>query len=329
MKPAEKTLLYRELAKLTQADFHLDRSLTLLLSQKTSPVRRTFLEGVKRGLSEGMGLAESIRVHNQELVSGLELALIEAGERSGRIADAFHHLARYYASADAAGRQMRGAMIYPLILLHLAVILPEIPSAIVATEGPGFVAGVMFWLITLWVVLAGVFFLWRWLTKKALDSAKVDVWLNRVPWIGKARRHWALARFCQVFHAGLLAALSMSEICRLAGAASQSGSLKAAAEKAATSIEEGERLSLSLAETGAFDPLFINSIATAEEVGRLDDELARWNTAETLSASEAMERAALWLPKIGYALVAGFVVYRIIAMVQGYYGQVLHLMDGL
>lgn len=328
MKNAEKTLLYRELAKLTQADFHLDRSLTLLLSQKISPARRSYLEGVKRGLAEGMGLAESVRAYNQESVTGLELALIESGERSGKLSASFNHLARYFASADGAARKMRGAMIYPLILLHLAVILPEIPSAILG--GGGFFTRVSLWMILLWSVLAGIFFLWRWLSQKALHSPSIDRWLNRVFWIGPARRHWAMARFCQVFHAGLLAGLRMSEICRLAGDASQSGGIREAGESAAVLIEtEGERLSLALADAQAFDGLFINAIATAEEVGRLDDEMARWTTAETLSAAESMERASLWLPKIGYGIVVVFVVYRIFGMVQGYYSEVLRISDSL
>ncbi len=329
MKPAEKAILYRELAKLTQADFHLDRSLTLLLSQKIPPDRRAYLEGMKRGLAEGKSLAESVRDHNSALVAGLELALIEAGERSGRLSSAFNHLARYYAAADGAARQMRGAMIYPLILLHLAILLPEIPSAIVATEGPGFFTRVVLWFGGLWLVLAGLYFLWRWLTRRATESARADVWVNRVPWIGAARRHWALARFCQVFHAGLLAGLRMSAICRLAGDASQSGQLKTGAEEAAASVEDGDTLALAMAGTGAFDPLFVNAVATAEEVGRMDEEMGRWTTAETLNAAQAMERASLWLPKMGYGLIVVFVVYRIISMVAGYYGGMLRHLEGL
>ncbi len=330
MKSAEKTALYRELAKLTQADFHLDRSLTLLLSQKSSPGRRAYLEGMQRGLTEGKSLAESIQEYNQKLVTSLEMALIEAGERSGKLNAAFNHLARYFASADGAARQMRGAMIYPMVLLHLAIVLPEIPTAFVATDGPGFFSRVLLWFVLLWVVLVATYFLWQWLTQKALDSAQVDRALNRLPWIGPARRHWAMARFCQVFHAGLLAALRMSAICRLAGEASQSGSLKKAAFAAAELIEaEGEPLSTSLAQEEGFDPLFLNALATAEEVGQLDEEMARCASAETLSAAEAMERAALWLPKIGYAIVVLFVVSRIVTMLQGYYGGMLRHLDSL
>lgn len=330
MKPAEKTALYRELAKLTQADFHLDRSLELLLSQKSSPGRRAYLEGLQKGLAEGRGLAESLRTQNGQLISGLEIALTEAGERSGKLSAAFNHLARYFASEEGARRQMRQAMIYPLILLHLAIVLPEIPTALTATEGPGFATRILIMVGILWAGLAVLAALWGWLVRQAPLSPSIDACLGRVPWIGKARRHWALARFCQVFHAGLLAALRMSEICRLAGEASQSARIRHGAAQAAETIkEQGEKLSLALAETGAFPSPFVNAVATAEEVGKLDEEMARWNTAETVSAAEAMERAAQWLPKAGYALVVGFVMYRIFTMVQGYYGSIRQHLDAL
>lgn len=330
MNAAEKSSLYRELAKLTQADFHLDRSLQLLLSQKRAPGRRVFLEGVQKGLDEGKGLTESIRTYNQELVSPLELTLIEAGEKSGRLSPAFHHLAHYFASADNAEKQMRGAMVYPLILLHLAIILPELPTAVVSAQRSEIFLRLALWIGLLWVGLIGLSFLARWLSKKAQTSATLDTQLNRIPWIGPARQHWAMARFTQVFHAGLLAALRMSEISRLAGDASQSGRLKQGGYQAAELIEaNGESLSLALADSQVFDPHFINSVATAEEVGKLDDEMARWTATETANAEDAMGRASVWLPKICYGLVVGFVAYRIISMLLSYYGEVLKIMDRL
>lgn len=323
MKHSEKATLYRELAKLTDADFHLDRSLTFLLGQKPAPEKRAFLEGVKRGLESGESIAESIKNHNAGLVGGLEIALVEAGERSGKMANAFNHLARYFSAMDGAKRQASNALIYPLILLHLAIFLPELPALIVAQEEDHPMRRIVLALIGLWVVIFAGAFLWRWLTQKASESAAVDVWLNRVPFLGVARQHWALARFTQVSHACLLATINMSEMVRLSGHASQSGVIKQASEVAADRIVEGEPLSLALAETGDFPAEFVHAIATAEEIGRLDEEMARWTAAETLMANEAITRASLWLPKIGYALVALFTAYRIIMMVQGIYSGML------
>lgn len=323
MRHRDKATLYRELAKLTDASMHLDRSLDILLAQKGHPLRSLFLLGLKRGLAEGMGLAEAAKKHNARLVSGLELALIEAGESSGKLGMGFNHLARYFAAMDGAQQKGRQAMIYPLILAHLAVLLPELPALIVTQEGDHPGRRILLGLALLWLLLFGGLALWRWVSDRAAVSSSVDTWLNRVPLLGAARRHWALARFCQVAHACLLAALNMAVTVRLAGQASQSGSLMASAEEAAEAVLRGEPLGESLAEGGGFDAGFVHAIATAEEVGKIDEEMARWSTAETLAAHEAVDRAAQWLPKAGYAVVVVFVAYRIISMMQGIYSGML------
>lgn len=319
----DKATLYRELAKLTDAALHLDRSLDLLLAQSSHRVRHRYLEGLKRGLTEGMSLAESVKMHNAELVTGLELALIEAGERSGKLAMSFNHLARYFAAMDGAGEKARQAMIYPFILAHLAVLLPELPALVVAQENDHPVHRIIIGLVILWALIFGGLLIWRWLTARAITSPAVDAWLGRLPFIGPARQHWALARFCQVSHACLLAALNMSESVRLAGRASQSGALLQASAIAAEQLTEGETLGDALLEGGGFEVDFANSIATAEEVGKIDEEMARWSTGETLAAHDAIDRAAQWLPKIGHAVVVLFVAWRIISMMQGIYGGMM------
>lgn len=330
MRRAEKAELFRELAKLVGSDFHLDRALQLLLGQKAGPGRQAWLAALQRGLGEGLGVAESLRVHGGAVADGLEIALLAAGERSGRLAPAFEHLARYHASAAEAAAKARGALIYPLLLLHVAIVLPEIPNALqVETGVAGFAAGVLLRLGLLWGTLLGVGLLWRWASQRAAEQACLDRLLGRLPLLGAPRRHWALARFCQVFHAGLLAALRPSDCCRLAGEAAQSGALRAGAEIAARRVETGEPLAeaLAAATATAFDPLLVNAVATAEAAGGLDDEMRHWAQAESLRAAEAVERAAVWLPRVGYALVVAYVVWRIFGLMLGYFAGFSRLLD--
>ena len=60
-----------------------------------------------------------------------------------------------------------------------------------------------------------------------------------------------------------------------------------------------------------------------EAVGGLDEEMGRWARAESLRADEAMDRVAIWLPRLGYALVVGYVVWRIFRLMLGYFAVVL------
>ncbi len=328
MKASEKAVLYQDLAKLTTAAFHLDRSLVLLLGQPAGHGRRAYLKGLQQGLQEGLGLADSIQKHNAQLATGLEISLIEAGERSGQLAEGFQHLANYFQAMETARKQARQAMIYPLVLLHLAILLPQLPAAITAPEGSSPWPRAFMAIGLLWVVLFLGGSLWRWLSEQAASSAALDAALNQIPLIGSARKHWALARFTQVFHAGLLAAFRISETVRLAGEASQSGQLRAGALAAEQGIEEGDTLSLALAGRAGFPPLFVQSLVIAEESGMLDQEMARWARLEKMEASAAVERAANWLPKIGYGLVVLFVVWQIFAMMQGYFGTLNQLLEG-
>lgn len=323
---AEKAMLYREMAKLIGADFHVDRAVALLLGQQPGGGKKAYLEGLQRGLERGAGVAAALKAENASLISELEIALVEAGESSGKLAQPFEHLARYFAAVDAGVRQAKNAMIYPLILAHLGLLLPAIPGVILGAEGSG-IGGVLVKVLVLWAVIGMVGFVWNGLSKKAVSNASVDAMLNRLPLLGPVRQHWALARFTQVFHAGLLAAMRMTHITRMAGNASQSGTYREGAERAVIHLEEGAPLAEALRTSQSFPRMFVDSIATAEEAGSVDGEMLRWAQAEGDLASEATQRASLWLPKVGYALVVLYVAWQIISTVQGIYAPMFELLE--
>lgn len=331
MNLSEKASLYRELAKLTGAAFHLDRSLDLLLGQKPSHARRAWLEGLKTGLGQGMSVAEAVERHNAAFSSGLETTLISSGERSGRLPDAFGHLARYFDAWQLGLRQMRSALVYPFVLAHLALVLPELPAIVTAsmqgTESPVrrlIITVLVFWLIVLLGIMG-----WRWLSRRGTASAEIERWLWQIPLVGSVRRHWALARFCQVFHACLLAGMRMTECMLLSGEASRSGVLRRAAEDAAKKIMAGEMIGGAMADVHGFPLVFVHSVSTAEEAGTLDREMNSWAASEMIEAQESLQRATAWLPKIFYAGVVVYVVYRVLGMMTGYFGDIARQIEAL
>lgn len=332
LKISEKASLYRELAKLAGASFHLDRTLNLLLAQHPSHARRAWLLGLKQGLEAGESVGQAIAARNAALADGIEMALISAGEASGRLADAFGHLARYFEAWDIGLRQMRVAMIYPLVLTHLGVTLPELP-AIVRASMEGSEAHparqLMLTLILLWLAMGLAALLWRWLSRRGVQSAAVERWLYCVPFIGAVRRHWALARFSQVFHACLLAGMSMTECMRLSGEASHSGVLHQAAQDAARKIASGEMIGGAMADVHGFPTSFVHTVSTAEEAGTLDREMNSWAASEMIEAQESLQRASTWLPKVFYAVATLYVAGRIIQTAAGSYGEIGRQFQGL
>jgi type IV pilus assembly protein PilC len=169
---------------------------------------------------------------------------------------------------------------------------------------------------------------WKALSKRAQASPGTDRTLSRLPLLGPMRQHWALARFTQVAHSSLLAAIRPQEWVRLAGAASGSGQFLAGTQTAATLIADGQPIASSLRIGGGFPKYFIDSLDTAEETGTLDHEINRWAQLEADQARESMDRVAAWLPKVLYAIIALYVAARIISMMTAIYAPLLNEANG-
>ena len=319
--------MYHEFARLFGAAFPMDKSVDMLLGQKPTAHRREFLEGLKQGIAGQLGFSESVRTYNHRLASGLELTLIESGERSGRLAETCEHLAHYFETWEKGRVAARNAMIYPLVLMHLGVIVPEFFKHVTAgIEGNETNLGAaIFWrLLIFWALLFGSRFLWKTLSRMAVKSASVDRLLNLLPLIGSVRRHWALARFCQVFNSGLLASMRISECLRMAGEASQSGILLEGSHSVAANVDMGRTLTESFEFPRSFDRTFVTSIATAEAAGGLDTEMGRWASAETEAAAQAQKSAAELYPKALYFCIVFYVGYSIVRAYADYYAPLMN-----
>ncbi len=324
----EKARLYHDLGTMLKSGFHLDRGVELLLGQSPSRSARQWLEGLQRGLQEQLGVAEAVQRHAPG-TSDLEIGLIEAGERGGRLDEACQHLAEYFELRQRSISKAMGALVYPIILAHLGALFPDISKIMLGGGLSAGFTGVPLRLACLWILLIAIAVSAIMLSRLAGTSQKADRILNLLPLVGSIRRHWALARFSQVMRTGLLASLKVSEALRLAGGATQSAVMKEGAESAAQSVEEGGALSGSLRVTRAFPFQFNNSVEMAEHAGTLDVEMDRWATAESRLAAMAQDRAAEWLPRIFYVLVVLYVAFRVVSMFMGYYGKLGEAMGDL
>ncbi len=324
----DKARLYRELAKLLGAAFPMDKAVDMLADQYPAGARGEFLRGLQSGMCAHLGLAESMRLHAARQASRMELCLVDAGERSGRLADACEHLANYFEVWHRGIREARGGMIYPLLLLHLGILLPEFARYMMMKnfgEDTPIVEAILWRVGAFWILLGILALAWRALSKAAATSETIDRALGALPLIGSLRRHWALSRFCQVFNGTLLAGIGIAEGLRLSGDASQSGVLQTGAHKTARSVELGTSLAGGMTDSARFPRMFVNSVATAEAAGGLDREMERWARAEADLAVESQRRVSDWYPKILYVFVVGYVGLRIVEFAQSYFSEVFNL----
>lgn len=316
--PAQKHLLHLELAKLLEAGFGIRQAIATIL--RTNPPRdqAALLAGVDASIAAGKSISDAFSATGG--MSDLERSIIGAGERGGRLAQAFRHLADYYEMLARTRRQAARAMVQPLVLIHMGVFLAVVPFGLIAGKGWGdiLVSGV----IALGLLYGGLIAVWvlvRMAMAAAPRNAAVDSLINRIPTIGGARRAMAMARFTRVYHTGLLAGLSMSETVAISLDATQSGVLREAGRDLLITAETGGPLGPVFARNDAFPPAFARSYETAEEAGGLDHDLARWAKYYQEDAVQRVQVAAATIPKVIYALILIFVAWKIISFFLGYY----------
>ena len=318
--PQQKHLFYMEMAKLLQAGFDIRRAAGVMGNTKLPAAQVLLLKDLNDGLESGESITDAFS-RDSRAITGLERSMIAAGERGGKLAPAFQHLADYFGMVASVRREIVKGMIYPLIVLHLGVFIGNIPLSLTgepltaAQIAGGFATS----LLILYACVAVLFFLGRIVVKKSSNSAALDHALNRIPWIGSARRNMAMARFCKVYHACLLASISMVETVRVSAESSQAGMIRRAGKRIATVAEEGNPLGPQFMEEDAFPTEFARTYATGEEAGTLDTDMGNWSRKFQENAESAMKAAAVMVPKVLYFLIMAFVAWKVIGFFTGYY----------
>lgn len=315
---ADKHLFYSEMAKLLDAGFDIRKAAAVLQDTRLPAPQAALLSDLNRGLEAG----ESIAVAFGKRLTDIERAIIGAGERGGKLAPAFQHLADYFGMLASARREVVRGMIYPLVVLHLGVFIGIVPAALMkggttSTEILGSLVGALLIVYAAgYCVFAGI----RALLQRAPENPGIDRLVNRLPGIGKARRNLAMARFCKVYHSCVLAGISMSETAGLASEASQSGVIREAGAKLVKAAVAGSALGPRFMADYAFPKAFARSYSTGEEAGTLDKDLARWSKLFQDDAESSVKRVSVMIPKLLYFLVLGFAAWKIAGFYSDYYG---------
>lgn len=316
----QKHLFYMEIAKLLQAGFDIRRAAGVMGNTKLPQAQLLLLKDLNAGLETGESITDAFS-RDSRTISGMERSMIAAGERGGRLAPAFQHLADYFGMVASVRREIVKGMIYPLIVLHLGILIGNIPLSL--TGDPLTVAGVIGGfvksLLILYVCAAALFFLGRFVQKKSSESPGLDHALNAIPWIGSARKNMAMSRFCKVYYACLMAGISMVETVRVSAESAQAGMIRRAGKRILKVAEEGNPLGAQFIAEDAFPNEFSRSYATGEEAGTLDTDMGNWSRKFQENAESFMKLASVMVPKVLYFLIIGYVAWKVIGMFTGYY----------
>jgi type II secretory pathway component PulF len=251
--------------------------------------------------------------------SALEVGLLEAGQRSGKLTEVCRLLSSHYATLASARQQIRSGSIYPLVVVHLAIFLLAIPGAVLGGGPEAYVRSVLGGLTVLYALLFGAWFLWQFAWKLCSRSAAAEAWLRLLPIFGGVRRAWTASLFATTLALQVRAGTGLLAALRPAGRASGSATLRSCSEAMRQRIQDGSSLRESLPRPGLLPALLEDALATGEQSGNLAQELER--AAQSLRDSLQARIAALgvWLPRVLYFFVVLYTGWRILSLAAGYY----------
>src|SRR5271170_6558839 len=199
----QRAEFYHQLAQLTSAGIGV---LPALEQLKRNPPARSFHEPIQRLLDE-LAQGRTLTGSLQQLDAWLpefDIALIDAGERSGRLDACFRLLADYYNDQARVTKQMISQLLYPVGLIHFAalvfiVILPFAHSQ--------FNASIPLLLLKAALALAPLYLATAFIIY-ATQSRHGEKWraliesvFRWIPLLGKARHFLALARLAAALEA--------------------------------------------------------------------------------------------------------------------------------
>jgi type II secretory pathway component PulF len=312
--------LYRRLAQLTTAGVPLLLALENLRHSPPSRDLRAPLDRTLQGLKDGATFSESLQAGARQ-VPTFDLALIRAGEQSGRLDSIFRLLAGFYEERARNLRQMLADLAYPALLFHFAVIILPFPALFLTGNLADYLARVLGVLVPLYAL---VFFI-AWLSQ----SQHGDAWrswservLGAVPVLGEARRDLALARLAAALAALLGAGVNILQAWELAADASGSPALRRAVTAWQPQLAAGRTPGDLIEESGAFPHLFATHYKTGEVSGSLDQSIGHLHQIYFEEGTNRFRTLARWVPRIVYLAVVFMVAWRILQFWFGYFAQI-------
>jgi general secretion pathway protein F len=285
-------LLTRQLATLVLSNLPLDEALQAAAQQSRSGRIKGMLLQVRSRVSEGHTLAYAMGefplVFNE-----MYRAMVNAGEHAGYLGPVLEQLADYTEQRQYTGQKLKMAMIYPFILVGVAIavvvalmvfVVPELVGIFAHTKrelplltraliaGSDFFRSYGIWLLLGLILLA---FIVRQLLRNPRRKKRWHGLLLRTPGISRLLVALDTARFASTLSILMASGVPLLDSLRIAGQVLTNLVLREDSTVVAEHVQEGSSLHRALQQSGRFPPMMVHMVASGEASGELETMLER------------------------------------------------------
>jgi type II secretory pathway component PulF len=323
----------RSLSSLLAANVPLSRSLTILYKETSHPVAAQKWRELHDLVIDGVPLAEAMG-RAPDVFPRVYVAMVESGEAGGFLDVVLAQISDFQAREKELRGKVVAALMYPAVLLTLAVsvlifllvffiprfqtlfagfdaALPTITVVIVALSD--IVRHYGFYLLA--GIVAAVVFARKWFVRES-SRRLWESWMLRAPVVGPLAAKIAMARFCRMLGTLLGAGVSLISALSVARRSLGYQTLVDLVTDSTDRVKKGEALGASLADCRVlFAGSTLEMIKVAEESGRLDQELVRLASATEVTLDRQLKTAIALLEPLMLGMIAALVGTIFVGMV--------------
>ena len=329
----------RQLSTLINAGLPLVQSLRNVDNQITNKTLKQATGDIITTIEGGTSFSEALR-HHPQIFNDIYVYLVAAGETSGTLDKVLERLADQQEKDAAIVRKIRGAMIYPVIVVVviiavivflLVTLLPQVSALYQSlNQTLPLLTRIMvgmshfvlkFWWLVLVAAGAGIYALTRYLKttpgQRVLDKIKL-----KVPIFGTLFEKVYMARFARTMSTLLSSGIPMLEGMAVTKRAIKNLYVQDAITRASDKVKGGKALSGALEVEPVFLQLVPQMIAIGEQSGALDDMLIKVATFYEGDVDEAVKNLSTTIEPVMMVVLGGIVGLVIAAVLLPVYGLV-------
>ncbi len=323
--PQKDLLIFtQELSTLVKAGLTLDRSLSVLSDLTENDYLAEVVGELLREIKGGKALSEALSTYPQ-VFPKVYVNMVKAGEVGGALDQILERLEEYLEGADELRSYLISSMIYPCILVVVAigsiiimmtVVIPQFADIFENAGAPvplpmmvllvlsGFLTG--FWWLILLVIGGGAYWIYSRL-KTEEGRLNWDRQVLKLPVVGPVLRKLEVSRFSRTLGTLLQSSVPLIQSINLVKEIVENQAIASTMESIKSGVKKGEGLTRPIRKAEIFPPFALHLLAVGEETGRLDDMLLQIADSYDRDLRRSLQRlVALLEPAI--ILVMGLII---------------------
>ena len=288
------TQFTRQLATLVNAGLPLMRGIDVLKRQMKDPQMLEALGGISESIASGGTFSESLTAH-PKIFDNLYINMVKAGEAGGVLEVVLARLAEFAEKAEKIKNKVKGAMIYPIVVLVAAI---GITAFLLVTVIPKFqqvfedmMGGEALPALTQFVIAAseyvknnglvvlavavGIFVLAKIIGKTEKGAFLFDVLALKMPVTGTLVQRTAVSRLTRTLGTLLSSGVPILQSLVIVRDTSGNRVISKAIQDVHDAVKDGEGVTKPLSQCWVFPPMVISMVEVGEETGALADMLTR------------------------------------------------------